>query len=72
MQFKCTYRYCGRLLTLQAIEPELDDDGWSFICPVCSCKSKLVNEAAPGLPPCFVQPELEDRHNDISRDFILL
>lgn len=59
-RFRCMYEYCGRVLPLIAIEPELRPAGWSFVCPVCSHRSALANEGGNGLPDRFIQPDTEE------------
>lgn len=64
--FKCTYKYCGRLLPLVAIEPKTVGNRCFFECPVCSHKSPLVNEGGDGAPDRFFQQDSDEHGRHIA------
>lgn len=52
----CTFRWeavmwicirCHTEISLDAVEPDIDDFGIYFICPHCGRRNKLINVSAP-------------------------
>jgi transcription initiation factor IIE alpha subunit len=43
-----TCRNCNARFTLNEVEPQIDDEGFFFVCPGCDYRNKLVNIGRDG------------------------
>lgn len=69
MKFRCTSRYCGRLVPARDIEPEMSKEGWSFWCPFCHRESRLIDDRIPGHPMRLGLSETDEHGREIDNRY---